>query len=262
VAKKTAPLQSTSWCRQCDDKPTPGGKSHHVGPKHRTEIWRREWRGTPRAPEVRRDRAAIDQLAPILDDLEAHERRLIGSEDPLGPVWSCPAHEGEVPSAAVAGEKGRVTARVVNASVARQGIPRVREELKDGSPYVACLCLADFALRAIRGDIKAAASDRGRAPKRLPGIWARVCELWCGNRKITARAAWNSFPSAESAEGREASIYRDGNRLVEVAHRVNYEGTSRKRAKKAKASTTRERSITYDSFRAYLKAARKELSTN
>jgi hypothetical protein len=86
----------------------------------------------------------------------------------------------------------------------------------------------------------------GMAPKRLPGIWQRVCGLVKDDPNITTAQAWRKFPSAtretdESVADTDESVYRDRNDLVEVDDR-----------------TGKPRSITYDSFRGYLKAARKK----
>ncbi len=92
-------------------------------------------------------------------------------------------------------------------------------------------------------------SKGGRAPKRLPGIWQRVCDLVKASPTLTVAEAWKSIPELKQPKDRPMAIhvnghtfeiYRDGNKLVEVEDR-----------------TGRERSITYDTFRGYLKAARK-----
>ncbi len=82
----------------------------------------------------------------------------------------------------------------------------------------------------------------GTADKHSPGIWQRVLDLVRGNPKITVGEAWRSFPEHRPGDT-DTLIYRDGNRLVEVDDR-----------------TGRERPITYDTFRGYLKAARKILA--
>jgi len=81
----------------------------------------------------------------------------------------------------------------------------------------------------------------GQAPKRLPGVWGRVCELIRKNPRITVAAVWKLFPDVNQARSEsEILIYRDGNKLVELDDR-----------------TGRERPITYDTFRGYLRDARK-----
>jgi hypothetical protein len=85
----------------------------------------------------------------------------------------------------------------------------------------------------------------GRTPKRLPGVWRRVCELVHANPKVTTDAVWKSFPDEEEA-GVSTLIYRsDGNDLVEI--------------EEIDANTTRRRTITYNSLRDYLTEARKNL---
>jgi hypothetical protein len=95
----------------------------------------------------------------------------------------------------------------------------------------------DRAMRAMR-------AKGGRTAKRLPGIWARVRELVAENPRITVSQAWESFPMADHRLEAEGLIYRDGNCLVEVDDR-----------------TGGVRNISYDTFRGYLKAARKRLSS-
>ena len=120
--------------------------------------------------------------------------------------------------------------------------------LKDGLMKDATRALSDARAIMATAPYQKGQSKGGDAPKRLPGIWQRVRELVTGNPQVTTKQAWESFPEARQAEaahidGRdiEALIYRDGNDLVEVEDR-----------------TGRVRDITYDSFRGYLKAARKE----
>jgi hypothetical protein len=86
----------------------------------------------------------------------------------------------------------------------------------------------------------------GKAGKRLPGIWKRVRELVKATPTITSTEAWNSFPDEREAERRDVLIYRDGNDLVAGNKLVEVDDR-----------TGKERTITYDTFRGYLKAAKK-----
>ena len=82
-------------------------------------------------------------------------------------------------------------------------------------------------------------SHGGRAPKRLSGIWQRVLEMVTTDPKITATAAWKSFPQDKpGGHETEGLIYRCSGRnrkgklvelLVEVDDRTGTEhGISRR----------------------------------
>jgi hypothetical protein len=92
----------------------------------------------------------------------------------------------------------------------------------------------------------------GKARKRVPGIWQRVLEMVKADPKITATAAWESFPQ-DRPGGHEAEglIYRCSGKnrkgkLVELLVEVN-------------DRTGKERGVAKVAFRRYVTEAKKEM---
>jgi hypothetical protein len=94
-------------------------------------------------------------------------------------------------------------------------------------------------------------SHGGKAPKRSPGIWQRVCALVEANPAIAATEAWKSFPEDEHRHEAEGLIYR----VWEIGKR----GKRIEKLVELDDRTGKERSITYHAFRGYVSEAKKEL---
>jgi len=132
----------------------------------------------------------------------------------------------------------------IAAFAARAQSPEVQQELQELLTILRLLDLRRLALAdpAARAQWLQQARQRGgRAPKRLPGINKRVLELVRANPQISVAEVWKSFPEPRAGDT-ETLIYRDGGKVVEVDNR-----------------TSRERSITYNTFRGYLKVAKNRL---
>ena len=149
---EATPLQSTRWCRWCDDEPGPDRVPRHPnGVKHPTEFFPRAWHKTPRDPAIMRARVALEQLVARLNKWEADMRKVWGNRPvPL-------TYKDGLPTPGA-----KPDPRVRNAYVALRWLQDLKSELRNGDPYSALMLLADFAYQATAADVSVRATKSGK----------------------------------------------------------------------------------------------------